>query len=226
MEKTIKKFIDPTVNDRNHRYKSWEHCYNAFGNKKEMSDDVLALHLGFYLASWGMYRGSSGLLWKDYKVHTGAIEIIKDHYNLRSKYVIDLPEVKGVLLLADELKQFYCQLEYFNGRNEKKVVTPTNTLISKIILGTLGCLPAFDRYFNLGLFQKEYALLNMKSIEEIWRITQERKPEIELIQNSIYTDYNFWYPPMKIIDMYYWQKGFDDTEIRSKRKEEIPFEEF
>ncbi len=212
MEKTIQKFIVPTVNDLNHRYKSWEHCYSAFGNKKELPD-VLALHLGFYLASWGMYRGSSGLLWKDYKVHIGAIEIIKDHYNLRNKYVTDLPEANGVLLLADELKQFYSHIEYFNGRNEKKVVSATNTLISKIILGTLGCLPAFDRYFNLGLFQKEYALLNMKSIEEIWRIAEERKSEIELIQNSIYTVSNFWYPPMKIIDMYYWQLGFDKEAI-------------
>ena len=107
---------------------------------------------------------------------------------------------------------------------KKKVVTATNTLISKIILGTLGCLPAFDRYFNLGLFKKEYSLLNMKSLDEIWRITEESKNEIEIIQNSIYTYSNFWYPPMKIIDMYYWQKGFDDTEIKSKRKEEIPFE--
>jgi len=24
---------------------------------------------------------------------------------------------------------------------------PTHTLISKIIIGTLGCIPAFDRYF-------------------------------------------------------------------------------
>ncbi len=224
MENTIRKYIDPIKEDKNHRYKSWEHCYNAFGNKNE-SNDVLALHLSFYLASWGMYRGSSGLLWKDYEVHTGAIEIIKDHYNLRSKYVTELPDVKSVLLLVDELKSFYRRIEYFNGKNEKKVVNPTDTLISKIILGTSGCLPAFDRFFNLGLFQKEYAQLNPESIEKIWRIAQKRKPEIELIQNSIYTDSNFWYPPMKIIDMYYWQKGFDyDPEIKSKQKEDILFE--
>ena len=221
MEKTIQKFIEPTVNDLNHRYKSWEHCYNAFGNKNE-STDVLALHLGFYLASWGMYRGSSGLLWKDYMVHTKAVEIIKKHHKLRYEF-IDLPQKQDVMDVFLELSEYYSKLDYYNGKN-KKLITATDTLISKIILGTLGCLPAFDRYFNLGLFDKEYSVINDKSIDLIWEKTESMKSEIKLVQGWIRQQTGTLYPPMKIIDMYYWQLGFDDTEIKSKRKEEIPFE--
>lgn len=41
------------VQDSNHRFKSWEYCYTAFGNLDSV--DYLSLHLAFYLASWGMY---------------------------------------------------------------------------------------------------------------------------------------------------------------------------
>lgn len=40
------------------------------------------MQLTFYLASWGMYRGSSFLLQKDYKVHVPVVEeLLKAHYN-------------------------------------------------------------------------------------------------------------------------------------------------
>ncbi len=35
MEETVQKFIDLTLHDPYHRYKSWEHCYTAYGNKNE-----------------------------------------------------------------------------------------------------------------------------------------------------------------------------------------------
>jgi hypothetical protein len=48
-----------------HRYRSWEHCYLYFHRsppKALAADrDHAALQPGFYLASWGTYRGSSFL---------------------------------------------------------------------------------------------------------------------------------------------------------------------
>src|SRR3989338_6088675 len=65
----------------NHRYKSWEHCYNFLkrikGKKLNNEElDLAQLHLAFYLASWGMYRGSSFILQKDYKVFKNIIKTI------------------------------------------------------------------------------------------------------------------------------------------------------
>ena len=64
-------FYKKIEDDKYHRYKSWEHCYRYFkkNKNKELNYDYAALQLAFYLASWGMYRGSSILLWKDYKIH-------------------------------------------------------------------------------------------------------------------------------------------------------------
>ena len=76
----IRTYYNETVEDPHGRYLSWQHCYNAFttnrGGLDENTFDYLALHLAFYLASWGMYRGSSFLLQKDYKVHIPVVKIL------------------------------------------------------------------------------------------------------------------------------------------------------
>lgn len=89
MKDTLSKYYDNIKKDKNHRLKSWEHCYTQFKmvfNKNELSvkgRDYLSLHLAFYLASWGMYRGSSFMLEKDYKMFYGVVEL---HFNMNPKY--------------------------------------------------------------------------------------------------------------------------------------------
>ena len=63
-------FYNELREDPNGRYRSWEYCYKAFHDARGNTNadvDYLSLQLAFYLASWGMYRGSSFLLQKDYK---------------------------------------------------------------------------------------------------------------------------------------------------------------
>ena len=58
---------------------SWSICFEEFKKARKQSNpnyDLLALHLGFYLASWGMYRGSSFLKALDYKIHYPAIKMM------------------------------------------------------------------------------------------------------------------------------------------------------
>ena len=82
---SAKGFYQSTQEDDNARYLSWEHCYKCFHDARTSLSpdyDYLSLQLGFYLASWGMYRASSFLLQKDYKVHTEAVkEILSKKYN-------------------------------------------------------------------------------------------------------------------------------------------------
>ena len=68
IEATVFRYLMPLLEDSQHRFASWIHCYDAFGDEN-LDNNQKALHLAFYLASWGMYRGSSGLLWKDYTIH-------------------------------------------------------------------------------------------------------------------------------------------------------------
>jgi len=51
------------------RYTSFDYCYNYFRTTNDLTQDIekSCLVLGFYLASWGMFRGSSFLLQKSIK---------------------------------------------------------------------------------------------------------------------------------------------------------------
>ncbi len=181
------------------RYNSWNHCYNAFGSITDSK--LLSLHLGFYLASWGMYRGSSKLLQKDYLVHEGGVEILKAFSSLRCSKTreITVHDIDTILQLISELKAYY-----------KSVlgVLPSNTLISKIILGTLGCLPAFDRYFCDGVKEqeKDFRSLTKKSLLLLFEYMENRKDDINKIRKQ---HSEIYYPNMKLVDMYFWQIGFE-----------------
>ena len=70
----------------NARYLSWEHCYKVFAphigkSPTDKDADFLALHLGFYLASWGMYRASSFLFYTVRHLNNIDIEISKTERN-------------------------------------------------------------------------------------------------------------------------------------------------
>lgn len=78
----IERMIDAFTADRNacNRYASFDYCYSYFHpkNRHLHKDDTDrgALELGFYLASWGMFRGSSFLLAKSYKHFTPLVRYI------------------------------------------------------------------------------------------------------------------------------------------------------
>ena len=52
---SVEKYLSNMVQDSNHRFKSWEYCYTAFGNLDSV--DYLSLHLAFYLAVVVEYFG-------------------------------------------------------------------------------------------------------------------------------------------------------------------------
>ncbi len=71
---TIEKYLNGITADEFHRYKSWDNCHKSFNVSTQT--DIHTLELAFYLASWGMYRGSSGLLQKNHFIHKGAVDIL------------------------------------------------------------------------------------------------------------------------------------------------------
>ena len=92
-------FYDDARTNANGRSRSWEHCYRVFRDARTDPSpdyDYLSLHLAFYLASWGMYRGSSFLLQKDYKVLSPVVEeVLKPEYDcLFGVACVDLRELE------------------------------------------------------------------------------------------------------------------------------------
>ena len=211
-------FYDDARANENGRSRSWEHCYRVFRDARTDPSpdyDYLSLHLAFYLASWGMYRGSCFILQKDYKVHTPIVEeILKPEYDcLFGLACADLreSEVQGSL----EKLHKYIAKHFRPIRNEvagREVASPVSpVLITKILMGTLGCVPAYDRFFVDGIKKhkvttQEYSRKSVRKLAEFYEAHNDR---LEEARRGMRTE-DLTYPQMKLLDMGFWQIGFED----------------
>lgn len=209
IEKKVLNFYEQSKNDPHHRYKSWEHCYSYFSGNI-IDEDIACLHLSFYLASWGMYRGSSFLLWKDYLIHKS---VVKKLISVRGQFQhidfskVDDKKLSEIIELYEWIKDWYLNnLGLVNGSRKKR--TPSPVLVTKILLGTLGCIPAYDRYFVIGLGKYHISpkTVTVKGLRELVNFYTKNKSEFDSLKKKVRVG-RHPYPTMKLIDMYFWQIG-------------------
>ena len=210
-------FYDDARANENGRSRSWEHCYRVFRDARTDPSpdcDYLSLHLAFYLASWGMYRGSCFILQKDYKVHTPIVEkILKPEYDCL--FGLACTDVRNDDVRA-QLKELYKSIAaHFDPIREQvaghKVETPVSqVLITKILLGTLGCVPAYDRFFGIGAkyLGLEKDTYQKKSLRELADFYEAHNDRLEEARRGMQCE-DLTYPQMKLLDMGFWQVGFD-----------------
>ena len=84
------------------------------------------------------------------------------------------------------------------------------TLITKILMGTLGCVPAYNRYFIAGIKNQKVTTgnYNIRSIMQLVNFYENNADRLEPIREKMVVD-GMPYPQMKMIDMGFWQVGFD-----------------
>jgi hypothetical protein len=193
-----------------HRYRSWEHCFRYFQHSKREAIaadcDHAALQLGFYLASWGMYRGSSFLLQHGYTVHLEVIKrLVAPRFSVLWEQEFGALDDDSALvpIIQAAIETVRASYEPFGNA--------TDTLVTKVILGTFGNLPACDRYFidgfkSVGL---NYSRLNSKFVGRIHCFCRENLRELREEQTEIERAGGIRYPLMKLLDMYFWQSGFE-----------------
>lgn len=229
----------------NDRYYSWEYCYMRFYKAlkgiKDYDDDYLAMNLAFYLASWGMYRGSAFLLQRDYTVHKKAVCIIRDYSDLLGMDSLTYDKkVEDCLSEAvDKLVECYSEVKESVSQQQGEDTDenlPTDTLLSKVLLGTLGCVPAFDRYVKRAIRdnKKEIGCNNDRffgsksekttlsktptSLITFYRDGKNDKIESNAVDDSSSLvikdmEYDIPYPDMKILDMGLWMIGLEEEQI-------------
>ena len=223
-KRTVDLIIDSATNfynelkqDSNGRYRSWEYCYKVFHDTRKAKDvdaDYLSLQLAFYLASWGMYRGSSFLLQKDYKIHIPVVkELLKDKYDsLFGIQCVELRKEANQLLLSEISK--WMETYYESVRKTVKETDVKNkvssTLITKVLMGTFGCVPAYDRYFIDGVKDQKVSTgnYNLSSLLKLVDFYEENYSELEQARSKMEVC-GLPYPQMKVLDMGFWQIGFD-----------------
>ena len=177
--------------------------------------DYLSLHLAFYLASWGMYRGSSFLLQKDYKVLVPIVEkILKPEYDCL--FGLACTDLRNDDIRA-QLKKLYDYIADYHFRPirdkvaGREVTTPVSpVLITKILMGTLGCVPAYDRFFQDGVATyrvttQEYSRNSLLKLVDFY---EEYNDRLEEARRGMRVG-DLIYPQMKLLDMGFWQIGFE-----------------
>ncbi len=205
------------------RFTSFDYCYNYFLRTKSLTDDVekSCLVLGFYLASWGMFRGSSFLLQKSVKCFEPTIQYISTLDKSVWKIDVDNYDSDNIKIMQN----IYTEVK-------KRLVHNDNadlTLITKILLGIFGFVPAFDNYFcetfrNLANGQCGFRKLNMNSLIMIKKFYEANKESVDNLSKQTFTlDFTTGqkttinYPKAKIIDMYGFMTGFTKSRTPNLR---------
>lgn len=201
----------------NDRYASFDYCYGYF--KKSSSEQLLedmeksCLVLGFYLASWGMMRGSSFLLGHSIR-----------HFQPLIKYIASLDKsVWDIDVDSYNEQNIEIILEIY--KNCKNLLIPGNnahlTLITKILLGVFGFIPAFDRYFKdsfrlMSSNKCGYTVCNKNALRNIHKFYLDNEYAISSLADDLnILDFTtgessgLRYPKAKVIDMYGFTKGIN-----------------
>ena len=217
IELIVNKFSKYSENCH-HRYRSFDFCYSHFYLSKhnnQIDIERSCYVLWSYLASWGMLRGSSFLLQKNPSYLKDLVEFI--YSQEESIWKIDVNDYKDNIEKIIELYKCTAQRIVPNGNRQLVLVT-------KVLLGTLGIVPAYDTYFcqTFRTLSKQmnksfcsFGSVNKASLSFIADFYLANQTVIDNLQKSHYI-YGFTgnktdllYTKVKIIDMYGFQKGLD-----------------
>lgn len=226
IKENLKSFEDGSVYQKDGgrhplaRYASFDYCFNYFQrlkNKKEIASknniQNSCLQLGFYLASWGMYRGSAGLTQKSVKIFEPIIKYIASQEDI---WRIDADNY------TESNKSRLIECKNTIEKEIKIEQKDKDTLITKIMLGVFGNVPAFDKYFRMG---SELGKVNENALEQIsifyTRYSKIISDEATRIQTLEYHDNNREgsrsYTKAKIVDMIFFIEGFEKNEKNIKK---------
>ena len=213
------------------RYASYDFCYGYFQTHRHHlaeNMELSCLHLWAYLASWGMLRGSSLLLQEcSMKALSGVVKYLDSLPE--DVWLLDVPDYKSIRVKRKISKIFTKIKERISSiklDNKKQHVSATTTLVTKIMLGTLGCVPAFDQKFVVA-FKKEFEGTGCKFKEvnddALKCIHDFYESNSDLLYPAFYPIIGFNGKPImniqykyaKLIDMYGFYKG---NNIQNKKK--------
>lgn len=198
------------------RYASYDHCFNYFQEFRDRpaalasagQRQLSCLHLGYYLASWGMFRGKAALLQHSSRALVPSVELISAAP--MSIWTTDVESYNERRI--NELIDF---------KNALSRVVPggrSGTLTSKIMLGTFGCVPAFDRFFCEGF---DVSGFRRGALQEVYDYYVQHQEMIESCREKTINfdgeQTNIRYTQAKVIDMIFFVEG---QNLASRRQRE------
>ena len=192
------------------RFASFDYCFNYVQGAQAAGPSAFqtigrgpqlqtsCLQLGAYLASWGMYRGKATLLQRSVKSLVPAIEAIVSAPDLIWSIDVDTYNEGSDAILAVG--------------SDLRAALPgdsSDTLVTKVMLGVFGCVPAFDRYVRKGL---GVHALNTRALRRVADFYSAHRPDVDrhVIQTIDFVtgmDTTRVYTKAKVIDMAFFIAG-------------------
>ena len=183
------------------RYSSYDLCYGYFyQNKGKLIGTRLeesCLQLWSFLSSWGMVARGNALQGKSYAYLKDAVDFINSNPQYYQSTIDSSIYSQEMLDLYDGLKKKINLLQ----RNQK-------TIITKIMLGVYGCIPAFDQYVCDTFGTSTTGNLSSQNIDSVISTYISHKDLIDSLANSTQllsfngsSTVGLSYTPAKIIDM-------------------------
>jgi hypothetical protein len=197
------------------RYASFDYCFNYFQSQFEDDDlpaladapglQMSCLHLGFYLASWGMYRGSTVRLQRSLAYLTPAVSVIAAAP--REVWASDINHYTDDVCAALIDVGHRLRAAFPEGASD--------TLVTKVMLGVFGCVPAFDTYFRTGFRAAtgfRVSGLNRPALQRISSFYEENAEVIEryrvpTLDFDTGSETTRRYSRAKVIDMIFFVEG-------------------
>ena len=205
MESIVKNFEENIESifegfNENSRGYAWYDLNEAFANESFFTDQK-AKDLFIYLANWGMVARGSFLMKHTWRILKSVIEILQksEYKELRNPEIETIEKnIDLIIQLRDEIGK---SLKTYH---ENKTVS--YTLISKILLGTLGCIVAYDRNVKQTLSESEIAFpyFNKKSISALCEYYIQNKTDFENLRKKVENLTNKECPPFKLLDLVLW----------------------
>lgn len=215
VEHNIRKYLSACSDGRGvvptGREASFHYCFNyfqAFHETRHLNAlgspqhlETTCLHLGFFLASWGMFRGKGFLPRKSAKFYEPLVQIISTTDPVLweiDAHCYTPPHIRMLLELKARI------VDALGTGNQ-----PSDTLVTKLMLGVFGCVPAFDTYFKSGLKVSRFdekALEKVAAFYEQYRSIVDRY-RVETLDFKSGQPTQRKYSRAKVIDMAFFIEG-------------------
>ena len=212
VKESIKKYLDGTNGSDGQkpdaRYASFDYCFNYFQSFREAGNvgaiaepehvQLSCLHLGFYLASWGMFRGSADLLQKSAKHLVPAIKLI-------ARADATLWEIDAHCYTEPNIRQLLDTGRVFRPAYPGM----SDILVTKVMLGVFGNVPAFDTNFKKGFQVATFGPKALRKIGAFYAqnstvIDRFRVPTLDFVSGELTSRK---YTRAKVIDMAFFIEG-------------------
>lgn len=210
----VEKFMGGKGGTGSHaRVLSWDFCFEHFADLKRVRGDRQAscMQLGYYLASWGMLRGSSYLFKNTNARHyLQALDVIERYTpEMGGLTPAHFGEQRTQELLVSVYHELGAALLPDGGRRI--------TLVTKTMMGVWGVFPSLDSYFmqTFGAIAKPagkrtvFSQFGVDTVELIGEFYDTHQGEIDRLATAYQTvDFESGLPSgrslpaAKIIDIY------------------------